>query len=149
MVRLNIQDIMFDLKLIRVSGKGSKHRLLPMSDSLEFYLTRYLSFYDNKKYGQLLVSRFDENITVSAISSLFKRIKNKYNLPKFNPHLLRHSYATLFLVNGGDSLSLQLLLGHTTLNMTSRYVHLSQSMNLLQKKQFSPLSNYLDNNKTP
>lgn len=149
MVRLQIEDIMFDLKLIRVSGKGSKHRILPMSDALEFYLNRYLSFYENKKIGQLLVSRLDENISIFAISSLFKRIKKKYKLPKFNPHLLRHSYATLYLVNGGDSLSLQQLLGHTTLNMTSRYVHLSQSMKLLQQKQYSPLSNYMDNKKAP
>lgn len=149
LIRLRIEDIFLDLKTIRVSGKGSKHRMLPMSETLEFYLKRYLAFYENKRSGQLLVSNDDKNITIHAISSLFKRIKKKYNLAKFNPHLLRHSYATWYLLNGGDSLSLQLLLGHTTLNMTSRYVHLSQSMKLFQQKQYSPLSNYMDNKKAP
>lgn len=137
--RLKIEDFMFDSNVFKVSGKGNKNRIVPISETLAFYLEKYLSFRENTN-GSLLLTKDEKNLTSYAISSLFRRIKKKYKLSKFNPHLLRHSYATLFLLNGGDSLALQRLLGHTTLTMTNRYVHLAQSLKIAEQKKYSPLT---------
>ena len=94
---------------------------------------------DNQR-GQLLLNVYDEPMKKSAIRTLFKRTKIKYNLTDFHPHLLRHSFATLYLVNGGDSLTLQDILGHSTLEMTRRYVHLSNSLKMSEQKIYCPLS---------
>lgn len=78
---------------------------------------------------------------------MFKRLKKKYNLQEFHPHLLRHSFATLFLLNGGDALVLQEILGHTTLEMTKNYVHIANSISIAKNKRYSPLANYGGNAK--
>ena len=67
--------------------------------------------------------------------------KKEYNFKQLHPHYLRHTFATLFLVNGGDPVHLQLILGHTTLYMTEQYLHLTNQMTLTKQKKFSPLSN--------
>ena len=59
-------------------------------------------------------------------------LKKKYNLPKtVTFHSLRHSFATYFLLNGGNLITLQSLLGHSNLNTTRRYTHFSQDYNHL------------------
>ena len=56
----------------------------------------------------------------SSVETLFINLSKKIGI-HINPHLLRHTFATLWLRNGGDSFMLQRLLGHTTLMMTNRY----------------------------
>lgn len=141
LVRLHVEDLDFNNKLIRVTGKSNKQRNVPMTDTIEFYLCNYLDFYRYRERGQLLLNVHDKNITKNAIRILFKKTKIKYHLTDFHPHLLRHSFATLYLVNGGDSLTLQDILGHSTLEMTRRYVHLSNSLKMSEQKIFCPLSN--------
>ena len=140
LIRLKIDDLDLNNKTIRVTGKNKKQRNIPLTDTIEFYLLNYLDFYKFKNTGPLLVNSRSEPIKRSAIISLFRRIKAKYNLKDFHPHLLRHSFATLFLKNGGDSLVLQDILGHSTLEMTRKYVHLANSIKMSEQKKYSPLS---------
>lgn len=140
LIRLNVQDLDFDNRLIRITGKANKQRNVPMTDTIKYYLFNYLSFYKRREKGQLLLDWFDKPIKKSAIISWFKRTKKKYNLISFYPHLLRHSFATLFLKNGGDSIILQDILGHSTLEMTKKYIHLANSLNMSSQKMYSPLS---------
>lgn len=138
-VRLKFDDLMLDSQIIKISGKGNKNRIIPISYFLEIYLKKYLNLVDRKS-GFLIINKDGLVLSPSAISSLFRRLRKKYGLSKFNPHLLRHSYATLFLINGGDSLALQRLLGHSTLAMTNKYIHLAQSLKIAEQKKFSPLN---------
>lgn len=57
----------------------------------------------------------------------------------FPPYTLRHTFAVLYIRNGGDSFSLQEILGHSTLEMTRRYVHLARRDVAEQHKKFSPM----------
>lgn len=138
---LDVFDLNIELGLIRVLGKGNKERLVPLTDTIKKYYDRYL-YISNISTGALFID-FDTDIrlTPSGISQIFRRIKKEYNFSELHPHFLRHTFATLFLVNGGDPVHLQLILGHTTLYMTEHYLHLANQMTLTKQKQYSPLTN--------
>lgn len=138
---LDVTDINKNLGLIRVFGKGQKERLVPLTDSIIKYYDKYI--YLTSLTDGALFTDFDTGlrITSSGISQILRRIKKEYNFSKLHPHYLRHTFATLFLVNGGDPVHLQLILGHTTLYMTEQYLHLANQMTLNKQKKFSPLTN--------
>lgn len=138
---LNVEDINKSLGVIKVFGKGRKERLVPLTDSVLKYYERYIFL--TSLYSGALFKDFDTclRITTSGISQILRRIKKQFNFTKLHPHYLRHTFATLFLVNGGDPVHLQLILGHTTLYMTEQYLHLANQMTLQKQKKYSPLSN--------
>lgn len=138
---LDVEDINVDLGLIRVLGKGQKERLVPLTDSIIYYYKKYI-FLSNLSTGPLFLD-FDNysRLTPSGISQILSRIKKEYNFKELHPHYLRHTFATLFLVNGGDPVHLQLILGHTTLYMTEMYLHLANQMTMQKQKKYSPLTN--------
>lgn len=140
-VNLDVDDINKDLGVIKVYGKGNKERLVPLTDSVIKYYDKYIFL--NSKYSGALFTDYDTGlrITASGISQMLRRIKKDYGFKKLHPHYLRHTFATLFLVNGGDPVHLQIILGHTTLYMTEQYLHLANQMTLQKQKKFSPLSN--------
>lgn len=138
---LKYDDINKDLGLIRVFGKGSKERLVPLTSSIIKYFDKY-TFLCNIHSGYLILDfENNKNLTCSGISQILHRIKKEYNFRELHPHYLRHTFATLFLVNGGDPVHLQLILGHTTLYMTEQYLHLANQMTLTKQKKYSPLTN--------
>ena len=82
-------------------------------------------------------------INQSTVKQLFRRLKVQADIPRLHPHLLRHSFATRYLENGGDIYSLQLILGHTSLEMVNKYVHLIPSKTVVNFAFLSPLDNAL------
>jgi len=137
---LNISDIHIDLHSIKVFGKGSKERFVPLSETTIRYFTKYRNFY-NVKSGKLLVDEKFNPLTNSGISCMMRTLKKELGFEKLHPHFLRHTFATMFLMNGGDALSLQMILGHTTLTMTEKYVHIANQLMIADKRKFSTLSN--------
>ena len=78
-------------------------------------------------------------MTGSSIQSMMKRLAKSSGVGRIYPHLLRHTYATLFLLNGGDVFLLQQNLGHTSLEIVRRYVHLASRISAIRSQSFSPL----------
>lgn len=128
---LDIDDVDLENRLVKVVGKGSKERLVPIGKKASERLNRYLAlrsqvikkdrpleaFFLNKQGGRLgvrSVERFvDEAILKSGLS---KRI---------SPHVLRHTFATHLLNAGADLRSIQELLGHVSLSTTQKYTHVN------------------------
>ena len=138
---LDVTDINKELGLIRVFGKGQKERLVPLTDSIRKYYDKYV-FLGNIFSGCLFLDKeTGKRMTPSGISQILRRIKKQYGFKKLHPHYLRHTFATLFLVNGGDPVHLQIILGHETLYMTEQYLHIANQMTMPEKKKYSPLSN--------
>lgn len=140
-VNLDVTDVNKELGVIKVFGKGRKERLVPLTDSITRYFDKYVFL--TSSFSGALFRDFStgERLTTSGISQILRRIKKQVGFQKLHPHYLRHTFATLFLVNGGDPVHLQLILGHTTLYMTEHYLHLANQMTLQKQKKFSPLSN--------
>lgn len=124
---LKKQDIFFDKNLILVNGKGAKQRYVPLSDFTKALLLDY-----KLKDGLVL------NMSINCISCMIKRLSKKIDV-KIYPHLLRHTFATLFIVNGGDSLSLKNILGHTSFYMVDNYCHLANSIFIAENRKYAPL----------
>jgi len=80
-------------------------------------------------------------ITQETIKKLFVRLKDKAMIPRLHPHLLRHTFATRYLENGGDINSLQIILGHASLEMVKKYVHMNRARMAIKEGHFSPLDN--------
>ncbi|MEG3074411.1 MAG: tyrosine-type recombinase/integrase, partial [Ruthenibacterium sp.] len=79
------------------------------------------------------------HIQDAAIKQLFRKLKTRCDIPRLHAHLLRHTFASCYLENGGNVFSLQQILGHTSLEMTRRYVHLTTPENVKNFRLCSPL----------
>lgn len=75
---------------------------------------------------------------------LFARIKKNKGLERVYPHLLRHTFATNFIFNGGNLEVLRLLLGHSTINITQIYIHLAAQKHLISDMQHSNIDLLMD-----
>jgi site-specific recombinase XerD len=122
-LRLESHDIDLESCLIRVRlGKGRKDRLVPMS----IQLRKRIYLYTKGKTGLLFATR---TLTCWSYRNSLRDLKlfcRRLNIsgPKVSWHTIRHSFATNYIRQGGDVLMLQRILGHTSLQMTQRYVHL-------------------------
>ncbi|MEM7739604.1 MAG: site-specific tyrosine recombinase XerD [Pseudomonadota bacterium] len=119
--------------LLRVTGKGSKERLVPLTEEAEDVLARYLaearaSFARESRY--LFPSRGQTgHLTSARFAQLLKDLAIKAGIdPKrISPHVLRHAFATHLLEGGADLRSLQHLLGHADITTTQVYTHVRQA----------------------
>ncbi len=127
-----------------VNGKGNKERFVPLGLNSKKALFRYCSIFPCENIETpLFVKDTLIPINQSTVKQLFRRLKVQADIPRLHPHLLRHSFATRYLENGGDIYSLQLILGHTSLEMVKKYVHLIPSKTVANFAFLSPLDNAL------
>ncbi|WP_308498996.1 site-specific tyrosine recombinase/integron integrase, partial [uncultured Anaerobiospirillum sp.] len=127
LVSLNLGDIDFDMKEVRVTGKGDKTRIVPVGEVALDAIRKYLSVRDEFKpiEDALFLNRFGYRITTRAIQSRFKNAAIRTGLEgKVTPHKLRHSFATQLLSNGADLRLVQEMLGHSSLAATQIYTHM-------------------------
>jgi len=123
LVNLKPQDINFaeNIGWVR-GGKGSKDRMFTLSSNLAGEIKEYLKRKENSKY---LFSEEDP-LTTRNIQKIVKQLRTKADIQKkITPHTLRHSFATHLLENGTDIRMIQALLGHSSLNTTQIYTHIS------------------------
>ncbi len=123
---LKIHDV--DDTTIRVYGKGSKERIVPIGKKAIAALDHYLNFRDAERQEAVFLSRFNKPIERIAVWSLVKKYAKKAEINKsISPHTFRHTFATHLLDNGADLRVIQDLLGHASINSTDRYTHISSS----------------------
>jgi len=132
---VRIENILSQDHKLKVLGKGNKERFTILPDVVIKYLRL---FYKSKKYsftnGYLFKGiNNKERVNEKTIINYFTSLKEKYNLDKnITFHSLRHSFATYYLMNGGNILTLQSLMGHKSLISTSIYIHIAQNFNKLE-----------------
>lgn len=127
-----------------VNGKGNKERFVPLGLNSKRALLRYCAIVPNKeKETPLFVKDTLIPIKESTVKQLFRKLKSRSGIPRLHPHLLRHTFATRYIERGGDIYSLQSILGHTSIEMVKKYVHLIPSKTVVNFAVLSPLDNAL------
>lgn len=124
---IRINHVFFDNRQILVKyGKGSKERIIPMGTQLRKYLYMWLNLYRPFTQHQYLLTGTDgQPMSESAVKSLFSRLRKRTGIDRLTPHLLRHTFATCFIVGGGSVEMLRILLGHSSIETTQKYMHLA------------------------
>lgn len=132
LVTLSAAQISRDMGVVRVMGKGSKERLVPLGEESLAWLTRYLDearavLLAGKVSDDLFVTARGEAMTRQAFWYLIKRYAARAALGKaISPHTLRHAFATHLLNHGADLRVVQLLLGHSDISTTQIYTHVAR-----------------------
>lgn len=130
---LNIVDADLAGGWVRVRGKGSKERDVPLTDTSVRALQRYLVVRTelrdsdgNQSAGALFLNCRGGRLTSRSIRRLLTKAQEDVGLEqRVSPHGLRHSFATHLLDGGADLRSIQTMLGHSSLSTTQRYTHVS------------------------
>jgi len=139
---LMIDDINMNTGSILVKhGKGGKQRVVHVGSRAQKALWKYTTLYRRSVSKSLFINRYGEQLEVRGVNMLMRRLAKRTKI-SVHPHKLHHTFAISFLCAGGDVFSLQYLLGHSTLQMTQRYL---QSLNaddaINAHRKFSPLDN--------
>lgn len=127
---------------IKVMGKGSKERLIPICPETGKAIMRYTNTFRPEPapgVENLILSPSGTPLDKDSLQKAIKNLGRRVGTPRLHPHLFRHTFAVSFLVNGGNLAVLKLLLGHTTLAVTEKYIHLAQSHVQALHHQHSPV----------
>ena len=134
LVSLRLSDLFFEEDFIRVMGKGSKQRLIP----IEHYTQKQISHYIDNQRGSLKIAKGNEDyvflnrrgkqLTRAMIFTIVRQVAENIGLKKkISPHTFRHSFATHLLENGANLRAIQMMLGHENITTTEIYVHVEKS----------------------
>jgi integrase/recombinase XerD len=148
-VSLKVKDIDSEAGVIHVrEGKGNKQRQVALGERLLLNLRKYWAKY--RPTGPYLFPGRDpkEHITRASFNKALRQAAQKAGIEKrISPHTLRHSYATHMIESGVDLRSVQLLLGHSSIQSTSRYVHLTHARMQKISSPLDVLSQWADSRK--
>ncbi|MFC2016777.1 tyrosine-type recombinase/integrase [Chloroflexota bacterium] len=143
LVNLKMDDVHMDEGYLKVMGKGKKERIVPIGNNAQKVLQRYLFRFrpkpTNPVTDNVFLSVSSKALTENSMKLMFTRLSKRSGVYRLHAHLCRHTFATRFLINGGDVFSLQQILGHSTLEMVRHYVNLASSHIAIQHQKFSPL----------
>ena len=143
LINLKLDGVHMDEGYLKVTGKGKRERIVPIGNNAQRALQRYLFRFkpkpNNPAIDNVFLSTSSQPLTENSMKLMFTRLAKRSGVPRLHAHLCRHTFATRFLVNGGDVFSLQQILGHSTLTMVSHYVNLASSHVAIQHQRYSPL----------
>jgi integrase/recombinase XerD len=132
LVGLSVPEVSLQDGVIRVTGKGSKTRLVPMGEEALDWISRYLrearpEILQRRLSDSLFVTNRGEPMTRQAFWYLIKRYALQAGISKpISPHVLRHAFATHLLNHGADLRVVQMLLGHADISTTQIYTHVAR-----------------------
>ncbi len=129
LLSLSAEDVNLTYGYVRVKGKGKKERLVPMGEVAMERVKEYIESCRGKLLGKkkeseyLFLNRRGERMTRQRFWGIIKEYAKKCGIPleKISPHVIRHSFATHLLERGADIVSVQNLLGHSSLTTTQIY----------------------------
>lgn len=145
LINLKVNDLFLDDEIIRVFGKGSKERLIPIGSSAIKWIGEYL-----KKSRPLLMkkSKSENNLFLNSrglklsrmgVWKIIERYVKQSGLDKdVHPHTFRHSFATHLLEGGADLRAVQEMLGHADISTTQIYTHIDRDYIKQVHKQYHP-----------
>ena len=147
LINISYQNLFLDIGFIKVIGKASKERLVPIGSSA----IKYIKLFDDEhrknmkvkpgNEGFLFLNRRGSKISRNMVFIIIKNISQKLNLgKKISPHTFRHSFATHMIEGGADLRAVQEMLGHESITTTEIYTHLNKEYLREVVNKFHPRS---------
>jgi len=134
LINLKISDLYFSDEVIRVFGKGSKERIIPIGQNAIYWLNEYLvksrPHYEKrmKSYNYVFLSKKGTKFSRMSIWKIVAFCSKEAGIDKLvHPHTFRHSFATHLLEGGADLRAVQEMLGHVDISTTQIYTHVDRS----------------------
>ncbi len=142
-INLSIHDIYWNEKVVKVMGKGSKQRFVPIAqESFDFVRNYYengrTSLKKGKETAVLFLNRFGRKMSRMGVWKIIQKISLEAGIKKHvSPHTFRHSFATHLLEGGANLISVQLLLGHASINTTQIYTNIDRNF-IFEEYRYHP-----------
>jgi integrase/recombinase XerC/integrase/recombinase XerD len=141
---LHFEDAHVEEGYLKVMGKGSKERIVPVGATAQKTLWRYIIHFRPEPLvpadAYLFLTLDGKPLKPNAVKLLINRWGKKAGVPRLHAHLCRHTFATNYLVHKcGDVFRLQQILGHTSLEMVRRYIHYASAQYLINGRTLSPV----------
>ena len=148
---VTVGDVDLNDNTVKVMGKGRKERLVPFGRKARKALVDYARVErpDAGREEAVFLSSTGHRLRPDSLRLLMRRLRSRSGIKRLHPHLLRHTFATRFLLNGGDALMLKYVLGHSTLAMTDRYVHFANARGVAASREFSPVDHHAESLASP
>jgi len=144
LVNLKLQDVNLEAGFVRVLGKGSKERVVPIGSHAKEKIESYIeksrkSLLNNRASAYLFVARAAKPITRQGFWKLLRKYATLAKLnQKVTPHSLRHSFASHLLEGGADLRAVQIMLGHVDIATTQIYTHVARQQLKTLHARFHP-----------
>lgn len=129
---LDVRDVFLDEELIRVLGKGSKERVVPLMGTAHTAMKEYLEVWRPQLAGSsrspaVFLSVRGKRVSRQTVHTVVERAGRLVGLEGLHPHTLRHSFATHLLEGGADLRTVQEMLGHASISTTQIYSHVDRT----------------------
>ena len=129
---LDLREVMLDQELLRVVGKGSKERVVPITGTAASRLSSYLECWRPSLVGRqaspaVFLNQRGGRISRQSVHAIVERSGRLVGIEGLHPHTLRHSFATHMLEGGADLRIVQEILGHSDISTTQLYTHVDRS----------------------
>lgn len=138
-----IPNLNMERQQLKVLGKGQKERIVPFGQRCAQAMMRYIHMHRAKprrdEFNQVFLAAAGEPMTRNSLEQVIRRLRIASGIGRLHAHLMRHTFAVNYLSNGGDLRTLQLILGHESLVVTQRYLHLSQQLVQARYESHSPM----------
>jgi len=145
LINIRVADLFFEDEVIRVLGKGSKERIIPVGSSAIKWVTEYLvrsrPLLEKKSLSKNIVflNRNGKKLSRMGIWKLLKAYSKDAGIEKdVHPHTLRHSFATHLVEGGADLRAVQEMLGHSDISTTQIYTHVDRDFVKQNHRDFHP-----------
>ncbi|NDL67711.1 tyrosine-type recombinase/integrase [Anaerotalea alkaliphila] len=136
--QIRLKDINFDEKYIVLRGKGNKQRIVPFGLNTKKALLQYMykRTPKNPKEEMFFLDKQGHGLSSNVIKMMFQDLKMETGIIRLHAHLLRHTFATNFLINDlGDIYQLSRLLGHTSSKTTEIYLNIAANTQFIRRKK--------------
>lgn len=141
---MKIKDIDFDNNMIAIKrSKNKKPYYIPMSPKLKKVLYEYLTYRKCEENDFLILSKNGSKMSLSGLQSAIERYNESKGVLKTSAHLYRHTFAKHYLLNGGKMEILQILLGHSSIEMSRKYCKIYNIDLQINYDKLNPYDNFV------
>lgn len=142
---ITMEDVNLEEGYIRIYGKNGSQRNVPLQEFAKRQLRLYIKVRGNIETLSLFISLYNQPLSRRQLQNRFREYAKKSGIKgvRVSCHTLRHTFAKLYIQNGGDAFSLRHILGHSSFDMVNKYVNMFGHEVSAQHRKFSPVQGLL------